>query len=147
MIVEVDVGNLHQAALVHSLSWKESHKDFCSREFVDQHTAARQAAYLAREMDSGKKFYMLVHDRPVAIVSVKDSLIENLYVLPGQQRKGYGSELLLYALSRCSGTPTLWILSNNEGAFRFYTKHGFRLTGSRKELSGTLAELEMVYSI
>ena len=89
--------NIEEAALIHLLSWQESHHN----------------------------------------------LIENLYVLPDQQGKGYGELLLKYAKEQCEGAPTLWILSNNDRAKAFYLKNRYDLTGGRKELKGDLAELEM----
>lgn len=45
-------------------------------------------------IDDGKKVFMLIDEKAVGIVSVVGDLIEHLYVLPDQHRKGYGSELL-----------------------------------------------------
>ena len=67
-------------------------------------------------MRNGAKVYMLVDEKPVGIVSVTDSMIEDLYVLPDMQNMGYGTKLLQYAESQCTDTPTLWILENNENA-------------------------------
>ena len=93
-IVEVTELNIVDASRIHSESWKESHRSFCSAEFVEKHTPAAQADFLRREINIGKTFYMLIDNYPVGIVSVHGSLIENLYVLPSEQRKGYGSQLL-----------------------------------------------------
>ena len=142
-ITKVDEGNIADAGRIHSESWKESHRSFCSAEFVEKHTPSAQAEYLLREMNAGKSIYMLIDKYPVGIVSVYDRLIENLYVLPSEQRKGYGSQLLDYAIRHCSGTPCLWILNNNEGAYRLYTKNGFKETGNRKQLNDTLYEVEL----
>ena len=95
-------------------------------------------------MRGGMALYMLVKEYPVGVVSVKEDLIENLYVLPAEQNKGCGTELLLFAMAQCRGTPRLWILDNNDRARRFYQKHGFRLTGKANPLSEQLSELEMV---
>lgn len=141
--VEVTERNIVDAGRIHSESWKESHRSFCSAEFVDKHTPVAQAEYLRREMDAGKSIYMLIDECPVGIVSVHGSLIENLYVLPSEQRKGYGSQLLHYAIQHCSGTPCLWILNNNEGAYRLYSENGFKETGNRKQLNDTLYEMEL----
>ena len=86
---------------------------------------------------------MLVARKPVGIVSLKENLIENLYILPREQGKGYGTALLLFAISRCVGEPTLWILDNNEKAFLFYTKHGFEKTGKVNYITDSLSEREM----
>ena len=142
-ITEVDGASIADAGRIHSESWKESHSSFCSAEFVEKHTPAAQADYLRREMNAGKRIYMLIDKYPVGIVSVHGSLIENLDVLPSEQLKGYGSQLLHYAIQRCSGIPCLWILNNNEGAYRLYSMYGFQETGRRKQLNDQLYEIEM----
>ena len=142
-ITEVDEANIADAGRIHSESWKESHRSFCSAEFVEKHTPAAQAEYLRREIALGKQLFMLIDKSPVGIVSVDGSIIENLYVLPSEQRKGYGSQLLQYAIRHCTGTPCLWILNNNEGAYRLYSMYGFQETGRRKQLNDLLYEIEM----
>ena len=142
-ITEVAEANIADAGRIHSESWKESHRSFCSAEFVEKHTPATQADFLRREMNTGKTIYMLIDNYPVGIVSVYGSLIENLYVLPSEQRNGYGSRLLDFAIRHCSGTPCLWILNNNEGTYRLYTKNGFKETGNRKQLNDILYEMEL----
>ena len=144
--VEVTEQNIADAGRIHSESWKESHRSFCSAEFVEKHTPIAQAEYLRREMDAGKSVYMLIDDYPVGIVSVHGGLIENLYVLPSEQRKGYGTQLLEFAIQKCQGTPKLWILNINEGAYRLYTKNGFNETGNRKQLNKNLYEMELAYA-
>lgn len=94
-------------------------------------------------MDAGKNVYMLVDEHPVGIVSVHGSMIENLYVLPEAQRKGYGSLLLCYAIRQCEESATLWVLNTNIGAVRLYERHGFRVTGRRKALKNDMYEIEM----
>ena len=141
--VEVTELNIADVGRIHSESWKESHRSFCSAEFVEKHTPAAQVDFLRREMNTGKTIYMLIDNYPVGIVSVHDSLIENLYVLTSEQRKGYGSQLLHYAIQLCAGTPGLWILNNNKGAYLLYTKNGFKETGNRKQLNDTLYEMEL----
>ena len=131
-IVAVYETNLDQAATIHSVSWKASHRAFCAPDFVEMHTPDRQRAYLHSKMSGGAKLYMLVDERPIGIVSVTGSLIEDLYVLPDMQSRGYGTQLLRYAIDRCADTPTLWILENNANAERLYRRMGFERTGRRK---------------
>ena len=145
MIVPVDERNIAAAGAVHAASWRESHS-FCTPEFVAAHTAETQAEYLRREMDAGKALFLLLDPEPVGVVSVQEDLIENLYVLPEKQGRGYGSALLEHAAARCPGAPRLWLLNINEKARRFYEARGFRETGERRELKNGLAELEMTRS-
>ncbi len=142
-MIRVGADHLHEAARIHSISWKESHSGFCSREFVDLHSVDHQKAYLEGEIRKGKQLFMLQHGRFVGIVSVQGSLIENLYVLPDEQNKGYGTELLLYAVEHCAGRPTLWVLDHNEKARRFYGRHGFACSGKKKEIGNGVFEIEM----
>lgn len=144
-IVEVNEENLAQAGRIHSLAWQESHRSFCTPEFVAKHSPEAQTEYLRRERVQGKRVWMLVDGKPVGIVSVQGSLIENLYVLPGEQNRGYGTRLLRFAMAQCQGTPALWILSSNEGALRLYARHGFVKSGRENRLSETLYELELMY--
>ena len=146
MILSVTEETLLTAAAIHAEAWQESHRSFCSEAFVKAHTPQGQKALFQQEMQAGMALYMLVKEYPVGVVSVKEDLIENLYVLPAEQNKGYGTELLHFAMAQCRGTPRLWILDNNHRALAFYGKHGFRLTGKSSPLSEQLSELEMVLS-
>ena len=72
-----------------------------------------------------------MHEKPVGIVSVTGSLIEDLYVLPDLQNRGYGTELLRFAMRQCKDTPVLWILENNTDAERLYRRMGFQEPGRK----------------
>ena len=89
---------------------------------------------------------MLIEDNePTGIVSVKDSLIEDLYILPQKQRMGYGTKLLQFAMEQCTDNPTLWILENNSNAKRLYHKMGFQKTGRINMITDELNEIELSY--
>ena len=146
MIVTVTQTNLFQAAIIHSVSWKESHSSFCAPDFVEMHTPERQHGYIQRKIDCGSKFFMLIEDNePTGIVSVKDSLIEDLYILPQKQRMGFGTKLLQFAMEQCTDNPTLWILENNSNAKRLYQKMGFQETGRINMITDELNEIELSY--
>lgn len=49
MIVTVDRTNLLQAAMIHSISWKESHRSFCASDFVKMHTLEKTAGIYAKK--------------------------------------------------------------------------------------------------
>ncbi len=142
MIVPVNESNVRDAAVVHSASWQESHRSFCKADFVALHTPGHQEEYLLRKMHDGSRIFMLIDRDPAGIVSLKGSLIEDLYVHPDRQNRGYGSALLRYAVSQCSETPTLWILENNVRARKLYQGAGFRETGKRKNVTNGLDEIE-----
>ena len=142
MIVPVNETNLLQAATIHSISWKESHRAFCAPDFIETHTPDRQREYLRNKMNNGTKLYMLVEEKPIGVVSVTKGLIEDLYILPDMQNMGHGTKLLLYAVGQCTDTPTLWILENNINAERLYRQIGFKDTGRKNAITNKLDEIE-----
>lgn len=146
MIIEVNDLNIETAGAIHSASWKESHRAFCAAEFVEKHSVKAQTAYLQREIEAGKQVFLLIDEIPVGIVSVFGNRIENLYILPTQQRKGYGTQLLHFAITQCNDTPTLWLLRNNKAAYGLYAGNGFVKSGKVKKLTDELYEQEMVLS-
>ena len=94
-------------------------------------------------MNSGTKIYLLIIDnKPIGIVSITNSLIEDLYVLPDLQNMGYGTKLLQYAIDQCADTPTLWILENNTRAEKLYRRMGFKKTGKKNSITDGLDEIE-----
>ena len=142
MIVPVDQTNLYEAAAVHAAAWRESHRAFCTPAFVEAHTTERQAAYLQSKLDAKSRLFLLIEDKPVGVVSVTENLIEDLYVLPEEQGKGYGTKLLRFATGVCPGTPVLWILENNTRARKLYERLGFAETGERHSVPNGLDEIE-----
>ena len=147
MIIPVDQTNLDQAAVIHSGSWKEAHRSFCSPDFIDMHSPERQRVYLSDKMKNGAQIYMLTDGKPLGIVSVTNSLIEDLYVLPEEHNKSYGTKLLQFAIDRCADIPTLWILENNVNAERLYRRMGFTETGKKKMVTDGLDEVEFTLSV
>jgi ribosomal protein S18 acetylase RimI-like enzyme len=144
LIREAEAADFIEAGRIHSLSWVDSHRSFCSEQFLSQHTPEKQANYLREEVKKGKKLYLLFTDRPIGLVTVFKDLIENLYLLPEEQKKGYGRQLLFFAMSKCEKKPRLYVLSNNDNAILFYQHFGFLFTGKEHRLSRTLSEKEMV---
>ena len=147
MIIPVNETNLLQAAMIHSISWRESHRSFCTPDFIELHTPDRQRDYLSGKMNSGTKIYLLrIDEKFIGIVSVTNSLIEDLYVLPDWQNMGYGTQLLQYAIRQCADTPTLWILENNTRAEKLYRGMGFKKTGKKNSITDELDEIEYALS-
>ena len=145
-IVPVAAELLSIAGYIHALAWQASHRDFCAPEFIALHTVERQTEYLRAKWVAGTDIYMLIDCAPVGIVSVTGDLIEDLYVLPDRQNRGYGTALLRHAAARCAGPARLWILENNSGARRLYEREGFVPTGRRSAITDKLDEIEFILS-
>jgi GNAT superfamily N-acetyltransferase len=66
-------------------------------------------------------------ERVVGFAAISDDMLEHLYVHPSAQSRGVGTELLGLAKKRRPGGFGLWVFQRNEGARRFYERHGCRL--------------------
>ena len=146
-IIPVTEENAPLAGAVHAVSWQASHRHFCPEEFVLRFDARRQTEYLLEGMRRGKQVWLLIDPEPAGLISLTEtgegSLIEDLYVLPRLEGRGYGGALLKAAIAQARGPVYLWILNNNVKALDYYQKRGFALSGREKPLSGSLSELEM----
>jgi GNAT superfamily N-acetyltransferase len=71
--------------------------------------------------------------RPLGFLAIRRSrrddweVLERLYVEPEAQNRGVGSALLDQAKALRPDGLVLWVFQKNEGARRFYERHGFRL--------------------
>ncbi len=71
--------------------------------------------------------------RPLGFLAIRRSqqngreALEKLYVDPEAQNRGVGAALLDQAKALRPEGFVLWVFQKNEGARRFYERHGFRL--------------------
>jgi GNAT superfamily N-acetyltransferase len=74
---------------------------------------------------------------PVGILVLEDEWVDQLYVDPSRTGRGTGSRLLELAKQERPEGLRLWTFVTNEGAQRFYERHGFteveRTDGSANE--------------
>ncbi len=127
MIYDVNDKNIKDAAFVYMCSWKESHKNICSEDFIEKHDIEYMTKFLSEKIENKYKIYIsYINNIPVGIIGINpfDEEICLLYVSPEYQNRGYGNELLKYALSLCKN-PYITVLDTNKKAIDFYTKRGF----------------------
>ena len=63
--------------------------------------------------------------RIVGMLSMGDGTVHNFYIRPGYQRRRIGHALMETAKTCSGGELKLWVFEPNEGAIRFYERHGF----------------------
>jgi GNAT superfamily N-acetyltransferase len=63
----------------------------------------------------------------VGFAAMAEDMLEHLYVAPAHQDKGIGTALLRRAMERRPRGFQFWVFQRNEGARRFYERHGCRL--------------------
>lgn len=103
------------------------HRDDQVRPWVTQVVIPRLTCWLAED----------VSDKLVGMLVLRSDWLEQLYVDPDLTGAGIGSELLTVAKRERPEGLRLWTFVSNEGAQRFYMRHGFReverTDGSRNE--------------
>ena len=63
----------------------------------------------------------------IGFLGLQGDEVSHLYVEPSRQGGGIGSALLDHAKQLRPERLELWVFQKNEGARRFYERHGFRL--------------------
>ena len=147
MITEIDETNIADAAKVYMDSWTDSHKDICSLEFIEKHDISYMINYLSEKIKNAYKIYIKYSDGiPVGIIGLNpcDEEICLLYVLPEMQGKGFGSNLLEFALAKCKN-PYITVLDTNKRAIEFYSERGFVPAEKQPENNGEKKIFERKY--
>jgi GNAT superfamily N-acetyltransferase len=62
--------------------------------------------------------------RVVGWFSLTERSLEHIYVDPERQNHGLGTQMLASVIERMPGGFSLWTFQKNEGARRFYERHG-----------------------
>lgn len=125
-----------QALAVYRQSWRESHENVCSAQFLENRD---YAGYLARQTG----LYLMCDPACVGVFQLAGGTISDLYIHPLYQGMGYGRACIEFAIAR--GGHRLTVLSTNAEAIGFYEKMGFRFTGRDVCLKPELWEREMEY--
>jgi GNAT superfamily N-acetyltransferase len=91
------------------------------------HTRNEIADWIGRVMLTERRTWVATDDeKVVGVLALEDpDLIDQLYVEPGHQGAGIGSELLALALGQTGGRARAWCFQSNVAARRFYERHGF----------------------
>jgi putative acetyltransferase len=97
----------------------------------------RQDVVVAEEDGRVVGFVAMVHGDSDHAATDGGDIVAHLYVHPDRHRRGIGSALLDEAKRRLPAGFRLWVFQQNDGARRFYERHGLaviRLTdGSDNE--------------
>ncbi len=117
---------VHRASFDHALPWLKG-----LHTLEEDHWFYRERVFAACDVwgafDGGTM---------IGLVAFRDSWIDQLYVLPGQQRLGIGGALLEIA-RRSFDRLQLWTFQRNTAARHFYEQRGFLLV---RETDGSANE-------
>lgn len=96
-----------------------------SMEFFPQlHTDAETHEFVRSFVVANETWLAERDGRIIGLASIHDDLLAHLYVHPDDHNGGVGAALLAKVKQRRPKGFQLWTFQANEGAQRFYTRHG-----------------------
>ena len=113
----------------------------------DYYFDERGVPSLMREYESAFDSLYVYDDGAVkGFIKIEGTYIARLFVEPVLQNASIGSRLLEYAIREHSADH-FWALEKNTSAIRFYERHGFTVTGEKKQEDGTTENLVLLKKI
>ncbi len=130
-------------AALHAESWRTAYRGIYHDQWLDEHAGSNRQAHWARRFAApiateaglvaeqhGRAVgfaYLIADDDPS-----RGALLDNLHLVAAARGGGIGAALLrgVAALGIARGWPPglhLWVFDANEGACRFYERHGGRV--------------------
>jgi ribosomal protein S18 acetylase RimI-like enzyme len=96
-------------------------------DFPLAHTPDEVRGWVADDLLPTTETWVAIGDEgtPVGFLSLREGFLEQLYVAPGWTGRGIGSRLVELAKERRPAGLDLFTFQVNEGARRFYERHGF----------------------
>ena len=84
-----------------------------------------QVVWVAEEHQSADPGHEGQRAPLVGFLSMGNGTVHNLYIRPSHQGQGIGHALIETAKASSGDQLKLWVFEPNEGAIRFYERHGF----------------------
>jgi GNAT superfamily N-acetyltransferase len=91
------------------------------------HTPEEGVAYVTRLLADHEVWVAAGEDGVLGFAVLSADQLLQLHVAPGEQNRGIGSRLLDRAKERRPDGFSLWTFQKNDGARRFYERHGLTL--------------------
>jgi GNAT superfamily N-acetyltransferase len=90
------------------------------------HTPGEDREFFGRVVRDQEVWVADDGERITGFAALGHDMLDHLYVDPDRQGEGIGTALLAHAKDRRPDGLRLWTFQQNEGARRFYERHGFR---------------------
>lgn len=161
MLTFVNAGgeNVADLGYLHATVWHQTYKGLASDSFLERFTPERRTAVFRKVIETSTEHFIIAYleGKPVGFVICKSTEqagigeVCAIYLLREVQRKGYGREMMDYAINLLQNEGCreliLWVLEKNTQARGFYEKYGFEPDGGRQEidLGNKLTELRYHY--
>ncbi len=128
MLRELELADMDVAAAVHRTAF-----DHALPSLAGLHTPEQDRSFFRERVFKTCGVWGAFEDTAmVGLIAFRQDWIDQLYILPGAQNRGVGTQLLRVAQGSF-GRLHLWTFQRNEPARRFYERRGFVLV---KETDG-----------
>lgn len=151
-IRKVQIEDAYDYAVLHIDCWRDAYTSILSDEYINNmYAKLEQRVEICEQIlrnPDGCEYYCITEDdkmigRLIFAKSRDDDKpnfgeILGIYLLAEHWDKGYGKQMLEFALSELNKAGyqeiIIWVLEDNKRARRFYEKAGFIQDGATKEL-------------
>ena len=111
------------------------------------HTKEEDRSWVREVMVPGHEIWVAeIGGDVVGFAALHEDLLGHLYVHPGAQRQGVGATLLDVVKRERPEGFRLWTFQRNEGARRFYERHGCRLVELTDGTGNEQQEPDVLYA-
>lgn len=103
-------------------------RSFATLSFLPRlHALEEHRSWFGQVVDQRETWVWEEEGAIIGFIVLSDATVDYLYVEPAMTGRGIGSALLRQAKARRPAGFCLWTFQRNEGARRFYERHGLRL--------------------
>jgi ribosomal protein S18 acetylase RimI-like enzyme len=138
---ESDIEQVQQVA---AIAWNDTYKNILPQDFIDQFVAKAYSSANLRKRLTKTEFLVSENnvgiDGFISITKEEEAELAAIYLLPGSQGKGIGTQLLNNALKRLTKLKSLlvYVEKENKKGMQFYLSKGFHVVEEfTEELLGT----------
>jgi putative acetyltransferase len=140
MLRKLELNDMDRAATVLRLSF-----DDALPSLVGLHTPDEDRWFFRERMFTTCELWGYFDNHElVGIIAFREGWVDQLYVLPASQGRGFGRALLQIAKSR-SRELSLWTFQRNRNARQFYEREGFTLVRETNGSSNEENEPDVLY--
>jgi RimJ/RimL family protein N-acetyltransferase len=123
--------------------WQTAYRGIVPDSYLDNlHTEREERAERFRKYQENPDldaYCVMLENKMVGFLTInkKDGEIWAIYLLDEVRSKGYGTEILNFAIDELKNMGheiiVLWVFEENHKARRFYERNGFRFDGAKRE--------------
>ena len=141
MLRKLELDDMDRAATVLRLSF-----DDALPTLAGLHTPDEDRWFFRERMFTTCELWGYLDNRElVGIIAFREGRVDQLYVLPASQGRGFGRALLQITKNR-SRKLSLWTFQHNRNARRFYERQGFTVVKETDGSSNEEKEPDALYS-